>query len=252
MKTGIQVSSFKPVLTTPAEVETAFARMEHMGCEIVQLQWIHQSVPSAFVQMAMEKNGIRSVSVQDYYTAVRENPLYYTRQNLLTGGTWVCVSRIPDHLKSPSGLDQYVRELRTLASRLECAEQKLCFHPVSSDFAPIDGIDPVAYILDAFPELEICADLYHLEKSGKNMNAWLKQYAGRVVMVHFKDSVFHPDGTEELVPAGRGHIDWTGVVRTCVETGVEYAFVEQERWQGDPFHRLEEALRWLNGELKQV
>ena len=33
------------------------------------------------------------------------------------------------------------------------------------------------------------------------------------------------------------------------ETGVAYGFAEQERWEGDPFHRLKEAFDWLNGQF---
>lgn len=250
MKTGIQVSSFKPILTTGAEVKTSFEKIAAMGCRYVQLQWIDPGVKISFIASALEDAGLVSVSVQDFFTLVNgENP-YYTRLNMITGGTWVCVSRIPEDCRSMDGLERYMGMLRSMARGLENVGQKLCFHPVSADFVPIDGIDPVEYLLDHMPELEICFDLYHLHKSGKNMIKWLKKYAGRVCMVHFKDYRILPDGSEELVPAGQGVIDWTGVVDTCEKTGVRYAFVEQERWQGDPFQRLEEALCWLKGQLK--
>ena len=59
-------------------------------------------------------------------------------------------------------------------------------------------------------------------------------------MVHFKDS---RDG--HLVPAGQGDTPWEGVAQACRDAGVEYAFVEQETWDGDPFQCLQEALGWL-------
>lgn len=249
MITGIQVSSFKPVLTTEQEVETAFSRMRDMGCTTVQLQWIDPAVSVDFVAEMCRKYGIVSVSIQDYYVSVLDNKAYHYALNEKTGGTWVCVSRIPDRLKSREGLDQYIAELREMSRELGGMGQKLCFHPVSADFAPFDGVEqPVEYLLDHMPELAICFDLYHLHKTGRDMNAYLRNYTGRVPMVHFKDYRIHPDGTEELVPAGQGIIDWTGVVEACRETGVEYGFVEQERWVGDPFDRLEEALIWLNGQ----
>lgn len=250
MKTGIQVSSFRPVLTTEKEVESAFSRMKEMDCRTVQLQWIDPAVSVEFIGEMCRKYGIQSVSVQDFYQVVLENKAYYCRLNAVTGGTWICVSRIPERLKSREGLDRYIAELREMSRELEQVGQKLCFHPVSADFAAIDGIDPVEYLLDHMPELRICFDLYHLHKTGRSMADCLRRYAGRVVMVHFKDYRLTPDGTEELVPAGQGVIDWTGVVQVCRETGVEYAFAEQERWQGDPFDRLKEALDWLNGELR--
>ena len=45
MKTGIKVSSFKPVLRTEQEVTVAFEKMAAMGCGSVQIQWIDPSVP---------------------------------------------------------------------------------------------------------------------------------------------------------------------------------------------------------------
>lgn len=249
MKTGIQVSSFKPVLTTEQEVEYAFSRMRRMGCATVQLQWIDAAVPIDFLGSMCEKYAIPSVSVQDFYQIVLENKGYYYDLNARTGGTWICVSRIPERLKSRERLDSYIAELREMSRELEEIGQKLCFHPVSADFAPFDGVEqPVEYLLEHMPELSICFDLYHLHKTGRNMIQYLQKYAGRVIMVHFKDYRMRDDGTEELVPAGQGVIDWTGVVDACRETGVQYAFAEQERWVGDPFERLEEAFAWLNGQ----
>lgn len=249
MKTGIQVSSFKPVLTSENEVKTAFARMASMGCRWVQTQWIDPSVPIPFIARILRETGIQSVSVQDFFVKIQAEQDYYFTLNHLTGGTWMCVSRIPDDLKTQDGLEAYIARLRSMAAELAKTGQKLCFHPVSADFAPIDGLDPVEYLLDHMPELFVCFDLYHLHKTGRDMVVWLKKYAGRVCMVHFKDYKILPDGTQALVPAGQGVIDWTGVVDACVETGVEYGFVEQESWEGDPFDRLGEAFSWLNRQI---
>ena len=248
MKNGIQISSFRPVLTTPEALRTACEKIAGMGCAIVQTQWVDPSIPPETVARALKEAGIFSVSVQDFYTEVAKNPDYYTRLNALTGGAWVCVSRIPEQWKTRNGLHTYANELRRLNNTLEALGQKLCFHPVSSDFRGEHGFDPVEALLALYPELMLCADLYHLNKSDKNICAWLKKYAGRVCMVHFKDSIFHPDGTEELVPPGQGDVNWQGVAGTCREIGVEYAFAEQERWQGDPFDRLREGFDWLRAQ----
>ena len=71
-------------------------------------------------------------------------------------------------------------------------------------------------------------------------------------MAHFKDARPLADGTEQLVPAGQGEVDWSGVMQACVETGVPYGFAEQERWERDPFVCLKEALCWMAAELNAV
>lgn len=248
MKTGIQVSSLKPLLTTKAEVKIAFDKMKAMGCEWVQLQWIDPSVPIDYIAECLQQTGIQSVSVQDFYEVIRQNKPYYMELNAKTGGTWMCVSRVPERLKTRAGLDDYVQELRDFQKELDACGQKLCFHAVGMDFTPIDGIDPVAYLLDNMPELAICVDFYNIRKAGHEPISYLERYAGRVCMVHFKDSAV-VDGVDQLVPAGQGETDWTGVAKACEKVGVEYGFVEQERWQKDPFDCMKEALDWVNNEL---
>lgn len=249
MKTGIQVSSLKPLLLTPEQVDASFAKMASMGVDTVQLQWIDPSVPILSIADAMETHGIRSVSVQDFTQSILENKAYYYKLNLLTGGTWLCPSRVPEKWKSRDGLEAFAQVLEAMRDELAELGQKLCFHPVAADYAPIDGICPVDFLMERLKWLDLCYDLYHVNKAGLSIPATLRKYPGRVCMVHFKEGRKLPDGSEVLVPAGQGDIDWTGVVAACIETGVPYAFVEQERWDRDPYECLGEALEWVNGQL---
>ena len=244
MQIGIQVSSFKPVLKNETQVRAACEKMAAMGCRLVQLQWIDPSVSGEFVARSLGQAGIESVGVQDFYVQIRENPDYYIGLNRATGGKWMCVSRIPEEMKSPAGIGEYVAELRKFQEKLDTFGQILCFHPVTGDFEKKDGTDLVQTLLDAMPELMICADLYHLARSVEDVPGWLRKYAGRVCMVHFKEG-----RGGDLVPLGQGDGNWTGVVEACLETGVAYAFAEQERWAGDPFERLKESFDWLNGQI---
>ena len=244
MVNGIQVSSLKPLLLTAEQVRTAFAQMKAIGCDTVQLQWIDPAVPVEDIANAMEENGIRSVSVQDFYDTVLANPDYYFRLNAVTNGTWLCVSRIPERLKSPKGLDVYIEELRALQAQLTPLGQKICFHPVSGDYTAVAGMNAVEYLLENMPELEVCLDLYHLNRNCADMPGFIRKYGNRICMVHFKDSI-----GDVLVPAGQGEARWDGVVSACLDAGIPYAFVEQERWDRDPYDCLKEAMVWLNQEM---
>ena len=245
MKNGIQVSSLKPLLMTEEQVAQAFRRMAELGCEVVQLQWIDPAVSPAFIARALRESGLVSVSVQDFYETVLRNLPYYTELNRLTGGKWLCVSRIPERLKTREGLDGFITELRAMQETLDGLGQKVCFHPVSGDFTAVPGMDAVEYLLGNMPELDLCLDLYHLNRNYADMPAFLRRYAGRVCMVHFKDAV-----GDTLVPAGQGDTPWAGVVEACLETGVPYSFVEQERWDRDPYDCLKEAMDWVDGQMR--
>lgn len=247
MEIGIQVSSLKPLLLTTRQVQDAFCKMKALGCNTVQLQWIDPSVPIESIAQTLEENQIRSVSVQDFYDLVLENLDYYTQLNAVTGGTWVCVSRIPERLKSPEGLDAYIAELRAMEAKLSPLGQRICFHPVSGDFQAIPGLDSVEYLLEHMPELSLCLDLYHLNRNCTDIPGFIRRYRSRICMVHFKDAA-----GDTLVPAGQGDTNWSGVVKACMDAGVPYAFVEQERWNRDPYVCMEEAMNWLDQEIRTL
>lgn len=202
MITGIQVSSFKPMLTTEEEVRTAFFKMKEMGCDTVQLQWIDWSVTPEFIAQALKDAGISSVSTQDFYQTVKEHKDYFIRLNQLCGSEWVCVSGIPDSNRTPEGLQAFVKELSEFQKELREQGLKLCFHPRHMEFRPIGQADPVEYLMDHLPEeAALCLDLYHVNHAGLSMEKVIRKYRGKICMVHFKD--YRKAGDQEiLVPAG--------------------------------------------------
>lgn len=246
MEAGIQVSSLKPLLSNEDQVRAAFRAMRELGCTQVQLQWIDPSVSPELIAEVLRENDMVSQSVQDFYQDVLQNFDYYTELNRCTGGQWLCVSRIPERLKTRAGLDVFVKELRAMSQRLEALGQKLCFHPVSKDFTAVAGMDSVDYLLEAMPELDICLDLYQLSPNCDDMPGFIRHYGDRICMLHFKDG-----RNGRLVPAGSGEINWTGVVEACLDVGIPWAFVEQETWDQDPYLCLGQALDWLNGQIRE-
>ena len=247
MKTGIQVSSLKPLLKTQEQVRLAFARMAELGCEYVQLQWIAPAVSVPVIAEAMRQHGMKSLGTQDFYVTVLENLEYYVSLNTATGGLWVTVSRIPERCKSPEGLDICAAELTSLQEKLKPFGQRVCLHPVSADFTAVPGMNAVEYLLAKLPWLELCLDLYHLDKNCDDMPGFIRRYAGRIPMVHFKD---HRDG--RLVPAGQGQVNWEGVAQSCRDAGVAFGLAEQESWDADPYDCLDAALVWIRGQLSET
>lgn len=245
MKTGIQISSLKPLIQTEETLRETCGKIAALGCGTVQLQWLGREIPVDTVAEILRENGMGSLGIQDFYGRVLEDFEYYVNLNAATGGCWFTVSRIPEDCKSPLGLAEFIRQLRHMQQRLDEFGQKLLFHPVTADYRAVLGMNAVEYLMDAMPELELCLDLYHLNRNCGDMPGFLRRYAGRIPMVHFKDE----DAAGNLVPAGTGIVRWQGVTEACRETGVLWALAEQETWEGDPFRLLNRALVWIQGEL---
>lgn len=243
MKTGIQVSSLKPLLKTQAQVRAAFGRMAELGCGYVQLQWIDTAVPIPVIAEAVKTHSMKSLGTQDFYVTVLENLEYYVNLNAATKGKWLTVSRIPERCKSPEGLDVFAAELGALQEKLNPLGQRVCLHPVSADFTAVPGMNAVEYLLEKLPWLELCLDLFHLDKNCADIPAFIRRYAGRIPMVHFKD---HREG--RLVPAGQGQVNWNGVADACRDAGVGHGLAEQESWDSDPYDCLKQAMDWIENQ----
>ena len=245
MKTGIQISSLKPLIQTEADFRAACGKIAALGCETVQLQWLGREIPPETVARILRETGLNSVSIQDFYGLVLEDFEYYVNLNAATGGRWFTVSRIPEDCKSPEGLEEFIRQLRELQRRLDSRNQKLLFHPVTADFRAVPGINPVEYLMEHMPELELCLDLFHLNRNCGDMPGFIRCYAGRIPMVHFKDE----NAEGKLVSAGSGIVRWEGVAEACRDTGVLWGFAEQETWEEDPYLCLGRALEWIRAQL---
>lgn len=249
MNTGIQISSFKPLLATARQVEQVFERLGQRGCRFVQLQWIDKAVPPQIVGEALAKNGLTAVSVQDLYLEVQADPGYYLALSRACSCPDLCVSRIPQPYRSAEGLTEYARQLTALAGRLNAQGMTLSFHPCKADYDRVGDTRLLDALLERLPpEIGLCLDLYHAEHAGLPLPQTLYRYRERVFAVHLKDYQKTAGGGERLIPAGQGDILWGPALDACLEIGVRYAFVEQETWDRDPFDCLDEALAWLNRE----
>ena len=103
MKTGIQVSSLKPLLTGSAGADAVFEKIAQTGVTTVRHQWIARSVSPAAVAALTEKWGLRSVSVQDFFIAVRacletKVPYGYVEQERWDRDPYDCLGEALDWL----------------------------------------------------------------------------------------------------------------------------------------------------------
>ncbi len=243
---GFQVSSLKPLLTTPEEVLTAFRRLYEIGYRDLQIQWISPKVPDEFVAEALQETGLKCISVQDKYPAVQENFNRFVQQNELWNSKYMCVSGIPEEYMSKDGLQQYAKELQDMAEVYKEKGIRFTFHPVYTDYGNVEGRPAVDRLMEYLPDdiqLTIC--LYHTVKAGLSPIKYLNDYSGRADMVHFKNSAILPNGQEALMPIGQGNIQWQKIFEACQNTGVKWGFVEQESWQKDAFECAQESYDYV-------
>lgn len=244
MKTGIQISSLKPLLTDYNSVRKVMKKLYDMGFRHTQIQWIDPVVTPEEIGEALFDSGLISLGTQEKYDECIRRLDEFVLINRACKSDEVCISGIPDRFSGEEGMKSYIREMREHIRRLKDEGMKASFHAVYSDFRLIGGKRACEILLEEVDELLFVPDTNPIVKVMENPGEWIKQYAGRMRMIHMKDMVSKEPGSK-LAPAGKGVIDFKSIVPACEAAGIEHALVEQESWDGDPFDAMKESYDYL-------
>ena len=245
-RVGVQISSVRKYLQTPEDVLESFRKVSKIGYRTIQIQWISSDVPAGFINDALKETQLNCIGTQDYYDEVIPNLDEIIKMNDLWGGTYICVSGIPERFHSLQGCMSFAAELNKIAKQLEHAGKILIFHPRHQEFTRYDGQIALDILLENTEDnFQPLLDIYHIKKAGYDPAEWIYKVKGRMDMVHFKDMAEAADGKEVLMPVGQGILDWEDIFRACMQTGVKYCFAEQETSHKDPFECLEDSYKFI-------
>ena len=130
------------------------------------------------------------------------------------------------------------------------------YHNHGFEFEPLaDGRRPLDVLMartdPSLVRLEL--DVFWVGITGANPVDLLRQYSGRVALVHLKDKAKDagPETDEGKVPptafkeVGAGALDFPAILKAAEAAGVEHYFVEQDHAPGDPLASLRQSYEYL-------
>jgi sugar phosphate isomerase/epimerase len=152
---------------------------------------------------------------------------------------------------------QFSAQMNRAGERCRAAGLSLCYHNHAFEFAPVDGgaipFDIMMKELDA-RNVSLELDVFWVAMGGHDPARMLRQYKGRVPLVHLKDRAANvaPETSEAKVPAtafaevGNGSLNFPEILRAAKESGVKHYFVEQDRTPGNPLDSLRQSYTYLS------
>ncbi len=156
------------------------------------------------------------------------------------------------------GLDVYKRlaeKLNRAGEQVRAAGLTFCYHNHAFEFAGATGQRPIDVLMadldQASVKFEI--DVFWVSVAGHDPVAILKEFTGRVPLIHLKDKAAGtPVQFDELkVPketfreVGSGVLDFPAILRGAEAAGVKHHFVEQDQTPGDPIDSLRKSYQFL-------
>ncbi|MFF2482441.1 sugar phosphate isomerase/epimerase family protein [Paenibacillus sp. NPDC058071] len=106
------------------------------------------------------------------------------------------------------------------------------YHNHEFEFKLVDGIPAIDRLLELVPAelMTMEFDLGWVHVAGYRPTDYLRRYAGRMPLTHFKDL---DDGRKD-VEIGKGKVGYAGMVNEAARCGVEYIVIEQEQYAVGP------------------
>jgi sugar phosphate isomerase/epimerase len=131
----------------------------------------------------------------------------------------------------------------------QCAKAgiQFCYHNHAFEFEGKQGQRPWDVFIQNWDKKLVALelDVFWLSVAGNNPSDILRQFAGRVPLVHLKDKGFGVpvQYTEKVNPSdfravGTGTLDFVSILKACEKSGVQHYYVEQDQTPGPPVDSL--------------
>jgi len=172
------------------------------------------------------------------------------------GFTYAVVPYIPPAMRG--GVDvmkKLAASLQDSGKRAQGHGLQLCYHTHAFEYEPMGGTTPLQILMgetdSKLVKLEL--DVFWAAVAGHDPVAVLKQYSGRVPLLHLKDKAkgmlpeaqFNEKVPNELFKeVGSGSLDIPSVLKAADSAGVQHYFVEQDQ-SPDALASLRQSYKFL-------
>ncbi|MCC4723258.1 sugar phosphate isomerase/epimerase [Salinicoccus sp. RF5] len=152
----------------------------------------------------------------------------------------------------------FIERAEEMAGKLEEHGIHLYYHTHHIEFQKFDGEYLLDLMKDNTDKLGFELDVHWIQRAGVNPVEFIKEYKGRISLLHLKDyrvgaletepedfedmaKFFHKfTNIIEFAEVGEGNLDMPAIIEAGLESGAEYFLIEQDDTYGrDPFDSLE-------------
>lgn len=207
-------------------------------------------LPPRQVREVLDGEGLRAVSCHVNLPALEEDfGAVLAQMQEVGAGYVVCPWVDPALTHDPEGWKAFAGRLEAWAAAARAQGLKFAYHNHVFEFGARPGGE---YALDrlfrAAPGVLMELDAAWAHAGGVDPVEYLRQYAGRVPLLHFKDVALRGD-RHQTVELGQGSVDLRGLLDAAAQAGVEWLILEQDDCQRDPLESARANADWLREAL---
>ena len=249
---GIQLFGVRNAMAE--DFEGTLAAIRDMGYEYVEFAGYYGKT-SEEIKAILDKLGLKCISVHQRLDFFNEDPQGAVDYLKGFGVKYVVVPwHEVDMLAGNPGWTETVRDFNEKAELLAKNGMVLAYHNHDFEFEKFDGRYLHDYVMECVPDGKIIPELdtCWVHYAGINPSEKIREFAGKVPVVHLKDfvcknlgsgPVYDLIGTSgdtaikaskedngfEFRPLGMGRQNFAEILAACEESGTETVIVEQDK-----------------------
>ncbi len=246
MKIAAQLYTLRDFTQTPAEIEVTLKKVKKIGYNAVQVSGMGPIEPEKLKNL-VEEIGLEICATHISFDRLKNDIDNVIKEHKLWGCKYVGLGIMPEEYRdSAEGIRKFIKEITPIARKIKDNGLQFIYHNHNVEFANYGdktGMDILFEESDqAVFDFEI--DTYWIQAGGADPAEWIKKVKNRMDVVHFKDMTV--DGWDpQMAEVGEGNLNWKRIIEACKENEVEWACVEQDICQRDPFESLAISLQNL-------
>ncbi|HHX01739.1 MAG TPA: sugar phosphate isomerase/epimerase [Firmicutes bacterium] len=242
-----QLYTVREQMRTPEQIAEGLGKIRAIGYPSVQVSGIGEIAPELLKEM-LDREQLTVCATHVPWRRLQQDLDNLIAEHKLLGCDHVGLGAMPgEYRQDREGWVRFAREADAIARKIKDQGLQFIYHNHAFEFQKFDGITCLEVLIeetnpDAF-HFEL--DTYWIQAGGGNPVTWIEKVAGRMKVVHFKDMGNAGDNLPIMTEVGEGNLEWPKIIAACQRIGVEYAAVEQDICQRDPFESLAISYRNL-------
>lgn len=236
---GAQLYTLRDYTQTKEDFENTIKRVREIGYKTVQLSAIGD-IPAADIKAICDKYGVVPVCTHRSWTEYTQNIDWSINFHKEIGCNIAGLGAYPNLWQGISKEDMIksVDIMNEIYDKFAQNGIDFAYHNHSVEFMKIDG----QFIMDYFLEhgkFDFIVDVYWLAYAGINPADYIRKMGKRAKVIHFKDmKIVVGEKSHEMAEVMEGNLDWDSIIKASEEAGAQWAMVEQDVCQRDPFESL--------------
>lgn len=241
MKIGAQLYTVRDYTKDLDGFSNTLAKIADIGYKYVQVSGTC-AFDAEWLKTELDKNGLKCPLTHTAPDKIVAQTKTVIDEHKIFGADYVGIGWY-DLLKM--GSECFIDTFRESVIAIKEGGLSLSYHNHDFEFAKgSSGKLFFEEIAEAFSpeELKFTLDTFWVQAGGADPIEWIKNLKGRTPCVHLKDMSYG----RKMAAVGEGNMNFDGILDTCVDVGVKYAFVEQDDCNGeDPFDCLKTSYMYI-------